>query len=471
MLRFVLIMTLIKNLVQGVRMRGTVSLSLLASVLVLNATAADDLVGMFSEGKVSGQFREFSISRDYDGSPTYTRSANTLGGYIKYETGAWNGLSLGAAAYATIGFHLEDRTDWKQVDPTLLGSHNENDIYLGEAYLQYKYANTTFKAGRQKLDTPMAGSDDARMLPNLFEAYVLTNTDVKDTTLIAAHVTKFAAGTFANAYNIPSSGSAAAIASGQALALTSGYSGVTDGTAYVGQFEDMGKYAIGDSTGGMSVAAAVYTGIPGLKLQLWDYYAHDILNAVYAEANYGWAYASGIAPYIGAQWINERDVGSNNVIDKVESDFIAAKVGVKVANFDIYAAVSQNSKDSSAAVNGGTISPWGGMPAYTQGMVTRHQFMAGTDAWKVAGSYNWKDIGINLNTGVYYASFDMDELNGYSDGHAWTATESGFDIIFVPETSKKLQLRFRGNFPRDFKETATTHTDWNEYRFIANYNF
>ena len=72
---------------------------------------------------------------------------------------------------------------------------------LVKPILQYKYGNTTFKAGRQKLDTPLAGPDDARMLPSLFEAYVLSNTDIKDTTLIAAHVTKFAAGTFANGYD------------------------------------------------------------------------------------------------------------------------------------------------------------------------------------------------------------------------------------------------------------------------------
>lgn len=453
-------------------MRHTVRLSLFASLLVMNASAADNLVSMFNEGKVSGQFREFSISRDYDGGTNYTRKANAIGGYIKYETGAWNGLSLGAAAYTTIGFNLHDnRATNPLVDPTLLSTNRENDIYLGEVYLQYKNGNTTFKGGRQKLDTPLAGPDDARMLPSLFEAYVLSNTDVKDTTLIAAHVRKFSAGTFANGYNVPSTGTAAAIASGEVLALTSGYSGVPDATNNVGQFVDMGEYAIGRSNGGVSAVAAVYTGVPGLKLQLWDYYAYDILNAIYAEAAYGWSYTSGVAPYVAAQWINERDAGSNYA-GKVKSDFVGAKAGVKVANFDLYGAVSHNSKDASAAINGGTITPWGGMPAYTQGMVTRHQFMAGTNAWKLAGSYDWKNMGVNLNTGVYYASFNMDALNGYVPDHAWTATEAGFDIIYTPETIKKLQLRLRGNFPRDFKETAAgVGTDWNEYRFIANYNF
>lgn len=451
-------------------MRHTVRLSLLASMMVLSASAADDLAGIFNEGKVSGQVREFSISREVDdtrpsANNDYTRKANAVGGYIKYETGAWSGLSLGAAAYGTFGFSLGDRTNVNDVDPTLLGKDNKNDVYLGEAYLQYKNGNTAFKAGRQKLDTPMAGSDDARMLPNLFEAYVLSNTDVKDTTLIAAHVTRFAQGTFGRAYAATNP-----VGINSILSVTSGYS-LIDSRNQTGDFTDMGKYAIGQNTDGVSAVAAVYTGIKGLKLQVWDYYAHDILNAIYAEANYGWSYTSGVAPYVSAQWINERDVGSNNVINKVESDFIAAKMGVKVANFDLSAAVSHNTKDADSAANGGTISPWGGMPAYTQGMVTRHQFMAGTDALKVAASYDWKNFGMNLNTGVYYTEFDMDQLNGYSTNYAWTAKESGFDIIFNPQTFKNLQLRLRANYADDFYQSSTGSVSWDEYRFIANYNF
>ena len=448
-------------------MRGTVSLSLLASALVVNAMAADSLESAFKEGKASGQIRAFYIDRDYHGYSNATnihRDGLAVGGYLKYETGSFNGFSAGAAFYTTNKMDGKSSTAGEN-DTTLFGANGENNSYLGEGYIQYKNGNTTFKAGRQKLDTPMAGSDDARMLPNLFEAYVLSNTDVKDTTLIAAHVTKFAAGTFANAYNFTSG------TSGQTLALTSGYSGATNATNMVGHFEDMGTYAIGHETNGVSVAAAIYSGVPGLKVQVWDYYAHDILNAIYAESNYGWSMGNGVAPYLAVQYIKEDDIG-NSYASKVNSDFIGAKAGVKVANFDIYGAISHNSKDSSATIKGGTISPWGGMPAYTQGMVSRHQFMAGTDALKVAGSYDWKNLGVNLNTAVYYVSFDMDRLNGYSDASASDkSTESGFDVIYNPEMVKNLQLRFRGNFPRHFKETTSGDVSWDEYRFIANYNF
>jgi len=437
-------------------MRHTVRLSLLASVFVLSATAADDLAGAFKEGKASGQIRAFYIDRDYK--PGVNRDGAAAGGYLKYETDSFYGFNAGAAFYTTNKLDHKSAVSGEN-DITLFGPNGDNETYLGEAYLQYKYGNTSFKAGRQKLDTPLAGSDDVRMLPNLFEAYVLTNTDVKDTTFIAAHVTQFAAGTFANAYNYTSG-------TGDVLALTSGYSGVANATNYVGNFTNMGMYAIGHDTKGVSVAAAVYSGIPGLKLQLWDYYAYDILNAVYAEANYGWSMGGGVAPYVAAQYIKEDDVGSSYAT-KVNSDFVGAKAGVKVANFDLYGAVSHNSKDSAAAINGGTITPWGGMPAYTQAMVSRHQFMAGTDTWKIAGNYDWKEMGINLNTGIYHVAFSMDELNGYSANRAWTAAESGFDIIYGPQAVKNLQLRFRGNFQRDYSPGS----DRDEYRLIANYNF
>ena len=146
---------------------SAIAIGLLGSVSV---QAADDLSSMFSEGKASGQIREFSISRgvEYtDSSKDYTRNANAIGGYVKFETADYKGLSLGTALYTTNGFGLDSpRDDYTKVDPTLLGKSNESYSLLGEAFVQYKYENTSFKGGRQKLNTPMAGADDARMIPN-----------------------------------------------------------------------------------------------------------------------------------------------------------------------------------------------------------------------------------------------------------------------------------------------------------------
>jgi len=428
-------------------------------VAAASLNAADDINSMFSEGKVSGQVRMFYIDREYQGSAGNTthRGSTAIGGYAKYETASLNGLTLGAAFYTTN--EIDSRNT---MDQTLFGRDNDNYTILGEAYLQYKYQNTIFKGGRQKLVTPMLADDDARMLPNLFEAYVLTNKDIADTTLTLGHVTKFAQGTFGRTY------------SRGLLAATSGYSYV-DSLNQVESFANVGTYAFGEKTDGITMASASYTGIKNLKVDLWDYYAHDIMNIIYGEANVSWKclITDALKPYAGVQMIKEDSVG-DEFGGEIDSMYIAGKFGVKVQNFDLSFAYSQTDENSAAELAEGglanaIVSPWGGMPAYTQGMVTRHMFLAGTDAAKVAASYNFKDMGANLTTGVYYTEFDMDANSGY--GVERTASEAGFDAIYNPQAFKNLQLRLRGNFPRGFAESASGKTGWDEYRFIANYNF
>ena len=441
-------------------MKNRLAMSLVAVGLLgsVNTFAAEDLSSMFSEGKTSGQVRMFSIDRKYQGSAgnTLHRNATALGGHLKFETADYEGLSLGAAFYTTN--RIASSPD---IDPSLFGKNSDGYSILGEAYLQYKYGNTTFKGGRQKLDTPLAGSDDARMLPNLFEAYVVTNTDIPDTTLLAAHVTKFAQGTFGRVYT-----------SG-ILSATSGYS-YTDAREQVGDFVNMGDYAIGRTTDGVTVGSATYAPNKNVKVQVWDYYAYDILNAVYGQVDLSWncLLTDKVHPFLSGQFIKENEVG-DKLAGNLDGMYWGAKFGAKVENFTAYVAYSETSANNAAEAATGLanaiITPWGGMPAYTQGMVTRHQFLAGTKASKVAASYNFKDLGANVSATAYYTSFDMDKNSGY--GIARTTTEPGFDIIYNPEVVKNLQLRLRGNFPRKYAESASGDTGWDEYRLIANYNF
>ncbi|MDY0116708.1 MAG: porin, partial [Sulfurimonadaceae bacterium] len=291
---------------------------------------------------------------------------------------------------------------------------------------------------------------------NLFEAYLVINTDLPDTTLIGGHVTRMAPGSFANAYN------------GGIVGVTAGYSSVAGQNAhYQGTFTNMGTWAVDKSTAGVSVVSATYTGVENLKVQLWDYYAYDLLNAVYGEVDFKWncLITDAIKPSVAVQAIKENGVG-DKYAGSVNSLYVGGKLGFKVSDFTLSLAYSQQSKADSVAENikKSTISPWGGMPAYTQGMVTRHQFIAGTKASKIAATYDFKNLGANVNLTGYYAEFDMDKNSGLGD---IKTKEAGFDAIYNPEVVKNLQLRLRGNFPRDF----TNNRDWDEYRLIANYNF
>ena len=435
------------------------SLVLLA---VSGVSAADNLEEAFKNAKTSGQIRAFYIDRTYSGSVVNNRNSLAIGGSLGIETDPIKGLSLGLKFYTTNGINLHDGgKSSANYDPSLYGDDFDSYSMLGEAYLKYCFCdtgltNTTITVGRQKLNTPLAGADDARMLPNLFEAAVLVNDDIKDTTLIAAHVIKEAVGTFGNVYGAASQ-----------LSLQSGYGlGYKLGTN--GNFTEMGKIALGESTDtdGVSAVAAIYTGITGLKLQAWDYVAHDILNAIYLQGDYGFKISDSLKLKASVQYINESDIG-DKLAGEVDSTFMGAKLGASYSALSGYVAYSTTDSNTNAQANGGIITPWGGIPAFTQGMVTRHMFFADTDTLKVAGTYNFKELGANVKASVYYAEFDIGANNTYKANSAWTAKESGFDIQYYPASVKNLQLRLRANYPTDFAPGL----DWDEYRVIANYNF
>lgn len=420
-------------------------------------------------GDIFGQSRTFYIDRTYDGSINNNRSSLATGGYIGYMTPEYNGFTAAIAAYGVYGFdiHSEDAkvAGTATYDPSLYGDNFENYGFIGELYVNYKMNNTNIKVGRQKLDTPLAGADDARMLPNLFEAAVLSNTDIENTTLILAHVLNQTVGTFGNVYGTPSM-----------LSLQSGYGlGYKLGTD--GEFTNMGTIALGDSdadgnfvdneTAGVTALAALYSN-GAFSLQVWDYIAWDILNAIYLEGDYTMDINENAKIKLSAQFINQSDIG-DALAGKVDSNYLAGKITGIFGNFSAYAAYSTTDSNDDTVTHGGILTPWGGMPAYTQGMVTRHQFFADTDAFKVAATYKFVDYGVSAS--AYYASFDIGAANTFLSNRAWTASETGFDIEYKVAQVDGLSLRLRANFTDEFGYKDDAPYNWDEYRFIINYNF
>ncbi|MEY3002527.1 MAG: hypothetical protein RLZZ428_902, partial [Pseudomonadota bacterium] len=266
-------------------------------------------------GTVFGQLRSFYVDRTYSGTTNNNRNSLNIGGYVGYTTPSISGLKFTAAAYGTYGFEIHD-TDAKTApsytyDNSLYGLNGENYAFIGQAYLDYTNGKTNVKVGRQKLDTPMAGSDDARMLPNLFEAAVITNTDIENTTLVAAHVTKETVGTFGNIY---------VGAANDGLGIYSGYGhgiSAANPIGFSGDFVSMGQIALGADaaykTDGVTAVAAIHTYDNGLVLQAWDYYAYDIVNVVYAQADMPWTCMlnSDVKMLGSLQYINEKDIGDS----------------------------------------------------------------------------------------------------------------------------------------------------------------
>lgn len=449
-------------------MKKTLGVSIASIMAISNLYAAEDLNSMFSEAKTSGQIRMFYLDREYQGSSGASthRDSFTIGGHLKFETAAYEGLSMAASFYTTNKINLQQHG---VSDPALLGTGLESYSILGEAYVNYDFSQfgskTKAKLGLQRYDTPMMGSDDARTLPNTFEAYKFTNSDIENVEIQIAQVTRIAYGSFSNIY------------SGGILASTSGYP--ANGNIGTGKYVDLGDAAVGKNTNGVTNALVSFK-TKNFNAKVSNDYAWDLYNTLYADASLNWncLVNEDIKPFFAVQAIKQDSVGDNYMKystlggnGEVDSLYWAAKVGANYAGFSAYLAYSETTSNDAAdsAYKNAILSQFGGMPAFTQGMVTRHQFMAGTKASKVAASYSFKEQSVNLSTAAYYASFDMDENSGY--GVARTAYEPGFDIQYYPAALKNLQLRFRGNFPRKFAEGTSGNTGWDEYRLIANYNF
>ncbi|WP_321777778.1 OprD family outer membrane porin [Sulfurimonas sp.] len=461
---------------------SAVVVALLGSV---SAISADDALStMFKDGKASGQIREFSIARYTkwnEGTGSLVDADNishALGGKLKFETADYKGLSFGTALYTTnrIGGESDTSTDkTKGPNNTVLNADADGYSILGEAYLKYTYGKTTFTAGRQKINNPLMGADDVRMIPNLYTSYNLTNTSLDGVKFNLNHTTEMANGTFSNAYG----------AGGSIIGATAGYTAVS--SFRPGDFHNFGDYAVGEETAGITTLGVTYTGVKGLKIQLWDYISHDISNTIYGDVSYKMKTGS-ISPFVAAQFIKQSDAGKKllknaafSTNGKLQGMYYGLKAGLSVSGFTTYLAYSSTSANSdSDLVNEGSatnaiVLMSGGYPIYTQGMVTRHMTFAGSKAMKFVLAYSFKKMGPDLKVVGYYIKTDLDKNNGYYNNTVKvidSTTEKGFDIIYNTSFAKNLQLRLRGNYVTDWSDKTTGETrDWSEYRFIANYTF
>jgi len=128
----------------------------------------DKIKKMFKKGEASGQLKLiYSTTPD-----TQEAYATAIGGIMKYELATYRGFNAGAAAYVSYDIPFASGEGTKRSSE--LSSSEGDYMDMGEAYLNYRYENLNFRGGRQVLDTPLADSDDIRMIQNSFEAYILS---------------------------------------------------------------------------------------------------------------------------------------------------------------------------------------------------------------------------------------------------------------------------------------------------------
>ncbi|MCD6212042.1 MAG: OprD family outer membrane porin [Sulfurovum sp.] len=369
-----------------------------------------------------GQLRAGYITFSEDGASR--TNAYALGGHFHINTKSWNGFMVGAEVFTVLNLGVNQ--DPIHVHGDLFNENGKSFILISQAYLDGKWGNTEIKLGRQILDTPHADSDDIRMMPNYFEAYTITNTDIDDLTLTAGLIKKMA-----------------------------GWENAVNSAEFVNVNETLGTV---NDTDGIYYASASYEGIKDLSLNLWYYNYNDIANVIYAEAGYSYSFAKETTLTLGLQYDSSKETGvallgkQNANTFGVSMELASEEIGVH-----ILAAYNQDNGETGAM----GLSLGGGAFFTSMEDQTLDAIGAPGSAWVIGAGFHFEAIGIEgLNAGIVYGNFKADDASLYESNEIDAVIDYNFnDKVSVTAAFASVDFKVAGM------------EDYDQFRMIANYNF
>jgi hypothetical protein len=372
----------------------------------------DKFKQMFSEGKVTGQIR--AIYADYEQKKSGERDtyATALGGGLKYELASLYGFN-GAVAFKTsqdLGFATGDR---EKQNPELSSSKG-NYTELSEAYINYRYKDFNLRAGRQILDTPLADSDDIRMISNTFEAYIATY-DFDNLSFMAGNIQKW-----------------------------QGFdAGLDDGWIDAGES--------GTNFGGISYAEKI------VEFSIWYYNITKGANAIYSDLGVNYNFNKDFSIHAGVQYLNESELSSSGYEAEIYGgmvEFVAYDLGF---NFAYNKANKKTAKQSFSGTGGGTM--FTSMDTMIIDEITQDR-----DASAMVGGLSY-GIG-NFNMLYAYGDFTGDKNSAGEKAHIVEQ-----DIGFEYNVNDEFVVAAIYVIEEDKESSDKTENDWNRAQIMVNYNF
>jgi len=361
-----------------------VKMSLVAAMVMGASAFAIDNV------KVSGDAKLFYGTDDsgtlslFDKDNSYADTAIRIG-----ATGdLTKGVSFGVTGYAVSTLGLENNLVsgvWSGAHTATLngssfGAAVNDEMWIGEAWLAATLGKTTAKLGRMELDTPLAFTEKWNIAPNTFEAAVLINQDLPDTTLIGAWVGK-----------------------------GNGGNGVVNSGAAFNTFVTDGAYA----------AAIVNNSFKPLVVQAWYYNVVNIADAYWLQADWDCQLVKNVK--VGAQYADMSPKSG-----AADSKAYAVKVAYAANALNISAAYSDRNKDGGLKVQNVATDLQGAAQSklYTESWWS-YGYVGAADAtsWNLTAEYDLKNIA---KLGAYYTNVNTDftNKNGDLSEVALTATKS-----------------------------------------------
>jgi hypothetical protein len=465
----------------------------------------DSFFEMFSEGMVYGRLRSNTFYWNWQNENPYnpvTNSGNTkdnfawgVGGSLLYSTGFLDGFGATAGFYTTYtlftdnGYTKADGTmgDYgkagKDTYARLYGSGANIDV-LALAYLEYKFAKTDIKYGRQIFESTLLKSNDTKMIPNTFQGIAIESRDVEKTKLRAAYFYLQKLRDHRTFHSIIAYDSTAPH-----------WQQNDDAAVHKGLNTNNLQAAGKNAFPGMFVATVENTSVRNLKLNLDGMYIPEYFGSIIAEANY--AIKAGdwvVTP--GARYFQQIDDGAGAVGGAALSGKLAMNQTPTAAQTASY--TDPTSVDGAAwmvrlIANRGPlmlgagyskilnqadlIAPWRGFPTggYTRGMA-QYNWEANTASYMVKTGYDFGKANMvpGLYTQLNYAFMDYDQTKldagtiSKSDRHI-----VHLDVVEALPSVPNLYMKFRTSIvsAEQSPNTAENFNSYAEYRFQLDYFF
>ncbi len=259
-------------------MRVLQKLVVTGSILVIGITSnafadegANSLRDVFAKGTVSGSLKSYYYAETFETSAKKDSDIWANGGNLKYETGQFYGVRVGAEFQASFIGYKDDKSGVTK------GSMDASGAVLSESYLQYDLYKTRFKGGRQHINLPLIANSGSRLIKESFEGYFITNTDLPDTTIDVGWVRKYQTRTDQTSY-----------ADNWFVEYD------TNGTGRPGDFYDVGDDGV------LSLYFKNST-VKNLAIQAHYTDVFDEVAGLYADAKYTFAEVT-TSPYLAGQY-------------------------------------------------------------------------------------------------------------------------------------------------------------------------
>lgn len=374
-------------------------------------TRVSGINSMFEEGKASGQLRTMYIKTNFENAAN--THATAVGGFLKYETAKYGGVNFGLTMNYTedINALSGDTSNGERSDE--LSSTSSTYSQLSEAYIAYESCLFDYTLGRQIIDTPLADSDDIRMAPNSFEAFVI---------------------------NYPS----------DKLNVTLGYLSRWQG--YDGGLDDAW---VKTGKNGTSFVGASYE--DGVETSLWYYNISEQNSAIYADIAYFFKFTKNTSLTTAAQYLNENEINDSGYEANIYG------VSVELVLSDLSLALNYNT--SSKELGKSSFSGFGGGTLFTN-METMIIDEITED--REASSF----VGVALyNLGDFSFLYAYGDFKGKANSLGAKAHIVEQDVSIGYNLNDKLVAYVMYVDSKDKIAQVSSGYDWKKVQAMVNYNF